>query len=175
MKPSWDQLMDDFKDSTTALVADVDCTAGGKSLCEKQGVKGYPTIKWGDPNDLQDYKGGRELKDLRQFAQDNLGPTCGPDNLDLCDDESKTSILKFQKMDLDELDMAVEDGDAKIKKIEEKARKEVEKLQSQVSELQSKIASKNTKKDDQIAKESKKMGLKFMKVVLAAKKKKDEL
>jgi len=175
MKPDWDQLVEQFKDSPTALVADVDCTTEGKSLCEKAGVRGYPTIKWGDPNDLQDYQGGRDLKDLQKFAEENLGPTCGPDNLDLCDDEAKKSIAKYQKMDVDELEMAIEEGDEKIKKIEDKAQKEVGKLQAQISDLNSKIASKNQKKDDEVAKQTKKMGLKFMKTVFSAKKKKEEL
>merc|ERR1711982_206147 len=61
--------MDEFKGSPTSLVADVDCTAGGKDLCSTHGVRGYPTIKYGDPADLQDYKGGREYKDLDTFAQ----------------------------------------------------------------------------------------------------------
>jgi len=173
MKPDWDQLMDQFRDSPSALVADVDCTTTGKSLCEKHGVKGYPTIKWGDPSDLQDYKGGRDLKELQTFAEENLGPTCGPDYLDLCDDEAKQSIAKFQKMDVDELDMAIEEGDAKIKTIEERAQKEVDKLQSQITDLNNKMSSKNQKKDDQIAKETKQTGLKVMKAVAAAKKKEE--
>ena len=48
--------MADFEGSATQLVADVDCTAGGKDLCDANGVRGYPTIKWGDPSDLQDYQ-----------------------------------------------------------------------------------------------------------------------
>merc|ERR1711879_75883 len=64
--------MDDFKDSTTSLVAYVDCTAGGKDLCDKNGVRGYPTIKYGDPGDLKDYNGGRTYDDLKKFADENL-------------------------------------------------------------------------------------------------------
>ena len=48
--------MEDFGGSATQLVADVDCTACGKDLCDANGVKGYPTIKWGSPDDLQDYQ-----------------------------------------------------------------------------------------------------------------------
>ena len=59
MKPAWDELMAAFEDSPTSLVADVDCTAAGESICSKVGVQGYPTIKYGDPNDLKDYNGGR--------------------------------------------------------------------------------------------------------------------
>ena len=70
MKPAWDKLMDAFADSKTALVADVDCTAAGKPLCDSNGVKGFPTIKYGDPSDLQDYKGGRDLKSLKKHAEE---------------------------------------------------------------------------------------------------------
>jgi hypothetical protein len=89
MKPAWDKLTAEFKDSKTALIADVDCTAGGKELCNSIGVRGYPTIKYGDPNNLEDYKGGRDFDALKKFAEENLGPTCGPANLDLCDAEKK--------------------------------------------------------------------------------------
>ena len=59
MKPAWDKLMAEYTDSSTILVGDVDCTADGKSKCEDVGVQGYPTIKYGSPDDLQDYEGGR--------------------------------------------------------------------------------------------------------------------
>merc|ERR1719498_161094 len=94
MKPDWDKLIGEFKSSASVLVADVDCTAGGKTLCDSVGVRGYPTIKHGDPNDLQDYKGGRDFSALKKFAE-GLGPTCGPANLDLCDADKKKQIEEF--------------------------------------------------------------------------------
>jgi hypothetical protein len=90
--------MEDFKDSPTSLVGDVDCTADGKELCEKNGVSGYPTIKHGDPGDLKDYNGGRSYEDLKKFADESLGPSCGPTNLDLCDEATKTKLESFMKM-----------------------------------------------------------------------------
>merc|ERR1712086_753941 len=93
-KPDWDKLMDAFADSETVLIADVDCTTEGKPLCEQFGVKGYPTLKWGDPSNLEDYKGGRDYKSLEKFAKENLKPICSPSNIDLCDDEKKAEIEK---------------------------------------------------------------------------------
>jgi len=91
--------MEEFKDSPKALVADVDCTTEGKELCEKNDVRGYPSIKYGEPGDLKDYSGGRSYEDLKKFADENLGPTCGPgENIDICDEETKTAILKYVKM-----------------------------------------------------------------------------
>jgi len=91
--------MDDFKDSPTALVADVDCTTEGKALCEKHEVRGYPSIKYGDVGDLKDYNGGRSYADLKKFAEENLGPTCGPgENLELCDAETKPKMEAYGKM-----------------------------------------------------------------------------
>mmetsp|Transcript_57639 Transcript_57639/g.79153 ORF Transcript_57639/g.79153 Transcript_57639/m.79153 type:complete len:136 (-) Transcript_57639:107-514(-) len=104
MKPDWDKLMEDFASSPTSLIADVDCTAEGKDLCEKFGVQGFPTIKYGDPTDLQDYKGGRDYDSLKKFADESLGPTCGPSNLDLCEPEVKTKIEGYMKMSADRLE-----------------------------------------------------------------------
>mmetsp|Transcript_107368 Transcript_107368/g.208036 ORF Transcript_107368/g.208036 Transcript_107368/m.208036 type:complete len:93 (-) Transcript_107368:549-827(-) len=68
MKPDWDKLMDEFDGSPSFGIFDVDCTADGKDLCEKMKVTGYPTIKWGEPNDLQDYQQGRSFDDLTKIC-----------------------------------------------------------------------------------------------------------
>merc|ERR1719469_1069034 len=113
MKPDWDKLMTEFKGSADRLVADVDCTAGGKSLCEANGVRGYPTIKSGDPNDLQDYKGGRDMAALKTFAE-GLGPQCGPANLDLCDATKKAEIEKFAKMSATERETMIKEKEGEM-------------------------------------------------------------
>jgi len=159
MKPAWDKLMAEFKDSPTALVADVDCTAGGKELCNEVGVKGYPSIKYGDPNNLEDYKGGRSFDDLKKFAEANLGPTCGPGNLDLCDDEKKAQIQKFQAMSPAELEAAIAEKSGALEKLEGDFKTFVEGLQKQYSEA-------NEKKDKDIE-EIKNSGLGLMKSVAA--------
>jgi len=107
MKPVWDELMESYKDSPTSLIADVDCTAEGQPLCEKNGVGGYPTLKYGDPADLKDYQGGRDLDSLKKFAAESLGPQCGPANLDLCDEAVKAKYEKYLAMSADRLDSKI--------------------------------------------------------------------
>merc|ERR1712084_70122 len=106
-----DKLMKKYEGSKTALVADVDCTAAGKDLCETHGVEGFPTIKWGDPSGLEAYEGGRDFKELKKFADENLKPLCSPANIDLCDEDKKKQIADLQA--LSETDLA-----AKIEKLE---------------------------------------------------------
>jgi len=155
-----------------ALVADVDCTAAGKPLCEKVGVRGYPTLKWGDPNSLEDYSGGRSFADLKKFAKENLKPICSPSNLDLCDDEKKAEITKFMEMDDAELDKLIGEKEKLLEEAEETFKSEVDKLQKKYSELQ-----EQKEKTETDVKES---GLGLMRSVKAAKGKaedaeKDEL
>merc|ERR1712046_267549 len=88
-------------------VADVDCTTEGKELCSTHGIRGYPSIKWGDPSALEDYQGGRSFKDLKKFADENLGPQCGPANLDLCDEAKSAQIKEFMAMSSADLDAAI--------------------------------------------------------------------
>eukprot|EP00928_Gymnodinium_smaydae_P023358 TRINITY_DN1930_c0_g1_i1.p1 TRINITY_DN1930_c0_g1~~TRINITY_DN1930_c0_g1_i1.p1 ORF type:complete len:137 (+),score=54.21 TRINITY_DN1930_c0_g1_i1:215-625(+) len=107
MKPAWDRLMDDFKDSSTSLVADVDCTESGKDLCEKHQVQGFPTIKYGDPDDLKDYQGGRDYAELKKFADENLGPQCGPEHMDLCDAKKREKLEKYLKMSAADLEAKI--------------------------------------------------------------------
>jgi hypothetical protein len=167
MKPDWDKLMAEFKDSKTALVADVDCTAAGKSICDGVGVRGYPTIKHGDPNNLEDYKGGRSYDQLKEFADKNLGPTCGPNNLDLCDDEKKEEINKFQAMSDTDLETFIKEKEAEIVKAEEEMKTIVEGLQKQYETA-------NAKKDKTVE-SIKNSGLGVAKAVKGAGKAKKEL
>jgi len=135
MKPDWDRLMKEFESSSTALVADVDCTAEGKELCTKVGVKGYPTLKYGDPNNLEDYKGGRSYDDLLTFAKENLGPTCGPGNMDLCDDEEKAKIDMIMAKGLETLEAEIKELDDSIEAAEKNFEEEVKKLQETYEKL----------------------------------------
>jgi hypothetical protein len=160
MKPDWDKLMEAFKGSATQLVADVDCTAAGKPLCDQVGVRGYPTIKYGDPADLQDYQGGRDFDSLNKFAQE-LKPMCSPNNIDLCDDAKKAEIAKFQAMDSAELDKLIAAEEVKLEEAESEFKAEVQKLQDRYTAL-------STEKDEKIA-AVKAAGLGLMKAVKASK------
>lgn len=119
--------MKDYEGNANILIADVDCTAGGQSLCNEIGVRGYPSIKYGDPSDLQDYKGGRSADDIKKHAE-TLGPTCSPANLDLCDDEKKAQINKFSALGSEERQKMIQEKDAEMKQLEDDFTKMVEQL-----------------------------------------------
>jgi len=162
MKPDWDKLMKEYKDHASVLIADVDCTASGKTLCEQVGVQGYPTIKYGDPNNLEDYEGGRDLKALQAFAKESLGPTCGPANLDLCDATKKKQVDEFMAMSITDLKNSIKEKDDEMSA----ADKELEEL---LKSLQSQYEAGNKKKDA-TKKSIKESGLGLMKSVLAHRK-----
>ncbi len=129
LKPDWDKLIDAFDGHATAMVADVDCTAEGKPLCEENGVQGFPTLKWGDPSALEAYEGSRSYDALKKFADENLKPICSPANIDLCDDEKKAEIEKFSKMSSADLDKEIEAKEKLIEDAETTFKDEVKKLQ----------------------------------------------
>jgi len=163
MKPAWDDLMEKYKGNPNVLVADIDCTAGGKSLCGEVGVSGYPTIKHGDPADMQDYKGGRDLSALEEFAG-TLGPTCGPDNLDLCDDAKKERIAELIALGTEKRQELIKDGDKQIKDAEDGLEKTLESLQAQYE--------KAKEEKEATVKKVKDSGLGLVKAVDASEKKK---
>ena len=99
---------EEFAASATGVVADVDCTKDdAKDLCSRMGVKGYPTIKYFTETTAatgDSYEGGRTYADLKKWADENLGPSCSPTSLDLCNDEQTAEIEKYQAMDVSELE-----------------------------------------------------------------------
>ena len=159
-----------FADSPTALIADVDCTTDAKALCDANGVRGYPTLKYGDPSALEDYQGGRDMESLTKFAEESLKPVCSPSNIDLCDDAKKAEIKKFADMAPADLDKLIADKEAEMDAAETNFKDEVQKLQDAYQKLSS---DKDAKLD-----EIKASGLGLMKAVKAASKSKtgsDEL
>jgi len=159
MKPAWDRLSEEFADHATTAVHDVDCTAEGKPLCDNNGVRGFPTIKHGDPNNLEDYQGGRDYDDLKKFA-DGLKPICSPSKRDLCDEEQLAQIDKYAEMGKDALEALIKDGDQALEDAEQNFKDEVQKLQEKYESLMK-------EKDAKIA-EIKESGMGIAKSVLAS-------
>jgi len=139
MKPAWDQLAEEFSSSPNIVIADVDCTKPeSEDTCSKYGVRGYPTIKYftGSTDPMgDDYEGGRSFEDLKVFASENLGPSCGPGNMDLCDESQKAEIEKVMAMADDALEAAITEKNDAIAAAEKNFESSVEKLQASYEAL----------------------------------------
>ena len=136
LAPDWDKLTNEFSADATKLVAEVDCTAAGKPLCDAHGVKGFPTLKFGDPSDLEDYQSGRDYDSLKKHIEEKLVPNCSPINIDLCDDAKKAEIKRFQEMPKEELEKLIEEKQGSITEAEAAFKKGVEGLQASYQKMQ---------------------------------------
>jgi thiol-disulfide isomerase/thioredoxin len=166
MAPDWETLAEEFAADKVGLVAEVDCTTAGKPLCDANGVRGFPTLKYGDPSALEDYKGSRALKDLSKFAKENLKPVCSIANIDLCDDEKKAQIQKYQAMAKEDLEKLVAEDEKALEEAEKNFSDAVAKLQADYQKI-------SEEKDETLAK-IKDSGLSLMKAVLSSKSKSDD-
>lgn len=103
MKAAWDDLANEYQGSSSVLIGmstlffrltrsgDVDCTVH-QDICSKEGVQGYPTIKYWKDGAVNDYNGGRDFKSLQQFVVDNLQVLCQVSDPKDCSDKEKTFI-----------------------------------------------------------------------------------
>jgi len=141
MKPDWDSLASTYEDSKKVVIGDVDCTAAGKPLCDKFGVRGYPTIKYFNPPDEEgeDYKGGRDLASLKKFAHTELGPGCSVDTIDNCDDTQKAELEKYTSMPAEERDSKLAELKKAMADGEEEHNALLKTLQSTFKESQEKL------------------------------------
>jgi len=135
MKPAWDQLMKQYETSDDILIADVDCTADGEQLCSDHEIEGYPTLKFGAPDALKDYDGGNEFGDLLQFAKTNLGPCCGPENLELCNDGDKAMIEAIIATGVEKLEEEIDEFHKVSESMEEEFYAKVDVLQETYDKL----------------------------------------
>lgn len=132
LAPAWDQLHGEFADNDAVVIGDVDCTAEeNKAICSQMGVRGFPTLKYftgGDPSG-ESYEGGRDFDSLLEFAKDNLGPTCSPANMELCNEEQAAAIKAAQALSTEELDAKIAALEKQISDAEETFKTAVEGLQ----------------------------------------------
>merc|ERR1712138_77279 len=152
--------MGEFEGHETALIADVDCIGDGKALCDANGVRGFPTIKYGNPASLEDYKGGRDLASLQKFAAENLKPTCSPQNFDLCDADEKAAIESLMAMGEEKIA-------AEIAKKESQQAEAEKEFKDAVAELQATYKLLQEQKDETME-AIKNSGLGMLKAVSAA-------
>jgi len=105
MKPAWDQLSEEFADSSSVVVADVDCTVETE-LCSDYDVSGYPTIKYFTPETDEkgdSYNGGRDFDALKAHVVDNLEVKCQADSGEGCTDKEKGYIEKMKAKGADDI------------------------------------------------------------------------
>merc|ERR1719473_192040 len=120
MKGDWDKLMYAYEHSPTALVSSVVCSMSGASLCEKHNITKYPTIKYGSPDDLKLYEGGRDFKSLRAFAHDVLHLSCSPDHPHACDDpDDRAQMEAWKKMSMAEFQKEMQKANAAMQAVED--------------------------------------------------------
>mmetsp|Transcript_3216 Transcript_3216/g.9776 ORF Transcript_3216/g.9776 Transcript_3216/m.9776 type:complete len:320 (+) Transcript_3216:63-1022(+) len=139
MKPDWDKLVLDYANSSSVLIADVDCIGAGKSLCGQVGIKGFPSIRYGDPTDLQgleEYKGNRQYKALSTFAATSLGPRCGPGNMGLCSEEEKAKIREFLAMGEPKLKELIDERVGKVTAREKAFKEQTDSLTAEYNKVQ---------------------------------------
>merc|ERR1719456_1374999 len=117
MKPAWDQLMEKYADHKDIVITDVDCIGEGKDLCEKYGVRGFPTIKHGD------------FDALDKFASE-MGPVCSAWNLDNCEGEEKEQMQTWFNWSIDKLQAAIDHWTGKQNDAEELFKTRMEELQA---------------------------------------------
>jgi len=141
MKPDWDSLGSEFADPKKVIIGDVDCTAAGKPLCDKYGVRGYPTIKYFNPPDEEgeDYKGGRDLASLKKFANAELGPGCSVDTMENCSDEQKKDLEKYIAMPAEEREAKLAELKKSMADGEEEHNALLKQLQATFKESQEKL------------------------------------
>ena len=143
MKPAWDKLMEEYEDSEI-LVGDVDCVGSGKPLCDKVGVQGFPTIKYGDPDNLEPYQGARDFDALKEFTN-VLKPPCDVRTFEHCSVEDKVLIDDLSTAPLEYIKNLLDLEKQERETIEKTFDDAVKALQDEYQKLQQK------KKDDTLA------------------------
>lgn len=126
--PAWQSMSEEFKNSESVLIGEVDCAGIGKSLCTSLLINGYPSFRYGEPTSLKEYEGKRDAESLKTIAR-GLKVECGAHNLELCTPQQKKKLNDFIDMPLEDLDAAIKEKDSKVTQYEKEYQELVQKLQ----------------------------------------------
>lgn len=157
MAPAWEALTADYKDSETLFVAECDCTGECKDLCSHVGVQGYPSIKYGSAEALEDYKGGRDLEALQAHAASIRLP-CSPKKRELCSTQELEQLEELLAKPKAEVEQLIAEQEAVIAGAEKEFKEAVAQLQETYTGLMK-------TKEEKIA-QVQASGLKLMRLVL---------
>lgn len=130
LAPVWDE----FAEQTNVLVAKVDCTVH-KELCQKQGVQGYPTLKYSNGYGLNKYENGRDLESLLEFVENNLQNGC-LDDPNLCSEEEAKELEEYKALSMEDIHKRLDNNEAEKESAEILFKGHVQKLQDKYNTLQ---------------------------------------
>ena len=151
MAEDWSDLADDYGDNDDIVIAKVDCTKNTKlvnnrPLCEELGVKGFPTLLYGDVGDLKEHLGQREIGDLRDVVEDHLTkPLCGVAHPELCGAQKKRQIEELTAGGLEAVDAKIKRAEDTLQSLETRKKETVDQLRKKYSEA---LRKKNQEKQD---------------------------
>merc|ERR1711916_248492 len=102
LAPVWDEAATQLLGATS--VGKMDCTIHS-SICSRYGVRGYPTLKYFNEGVSRDYRGGRSLDALVQYAERMAGPAVA-----VIDDGAGLASFKKEKSSRFLLYIPADDG-----------------------------------------------------------------
>lgn len=102
MKEDWHRLGAMYLHHKEVMIADVDCTSvQGKEICNKQGISGFPTLRYFTPQTGRkgmDYHGERDFDSLEKFIDGRMIKHCVPYTKENCDKQEVTYIDMMEGM-----------------------------------------------------------------------------
>ena len=158
LAPAWDELTKEYESSDTLFVTECDCTGACKDLCAEVGVQGYPTLKYGSVNALEDYKGGRDAASLKKHATE-MKPSCSPKRREVCSTQELEQLDELMQKSKGEVAVMITEQEMVIAAAEEEFKTAVASLQETYTNLV-KV------KEEKVA-QVQKSGLQMMKLVMA--------
>merc|ERR1712168_520756 len=111
MAPAWDELAKDVDEdkSISTTIAKVDCTKH-QSICQGQGVSGYPTIMFfRDGAKVETYRGGRTFRELKDYVVSMKS------DKDEAPKEGEADVAKVTVLDAKNFDDSIKTGVAFVK------------------------------------------------------------
>ena len=144
--PIWDQLAERWDGDEVVFIGKVDCTGEAHILCDEHRIRGFPTLRWGDPShpttmtEYTHYDNGIDALD--QYCKDHLKLICSINHLELCDEDQRAEIEKVMDLTDAELDELIKKGEAEIREAEEEFGKGIAELNAEHQRL---LAEKDAK------------------------------
>lgn len=113
--PDFKALSEKFsEDNEEILFGKINCGGSNQDFCQSLGVTQFPTVRYGSPYSLEDFRRARTFESNVDFFEENVKPICWPSKPHLCSEDELKKFEEVMALEIEALQERIQEEEQKM-------------------------------------------------------------